>query len=146
MINLGKQATSGARQELQLPFYGLSRVGNTAKSYFVAIGAPLVFDVKEAKEEIFGSYLVLQKGRLATLLVQNVRVGDDAVNFTYRARKNNNTVGSPVIIQSNAPGPVKSDLSHIVLNPGDTVGLLLSAPHFPGEPPVVKIGFTWVPL
>jgi len=136
-----RHSPSGARPELQLPFYQVT--GISPGTFFVPVNSGSL--VAEADEMEFGAYLILTNGRLATLLVQNILTGDDSTVASYRARKNGVSVGEPVLIANNAPGPVRVDLSFVTVSPGDTVGLRVTFPAFAGSAPVPKLGYTWMP-
>lgn len=136
-----RHSPSGARPELQLPFYQVT--GIAPGTFFVPVGAGSL--VSEADELSLGAYLILTNGRLATLLVQNVVTGDDGVLANYRARKNGTSIGDPVLIANNTSGPVKIDLSFVQVFPGDTVGVRVVFPAFGGSPPIAKLGYTWMP-
>lgn len=140
-----RQSPSGRRVQIQLPFYGASGFngGDIAGSLFVPVGGGSV--VASDQENAVATYLVLQKGRLHTLLVRNVLTGADAVNVSYRVRYNGASLSPTVLLPNNGVGPMKIDLSEFYVLPGDTLGIILSVPSFSGSAPVPKIGFTWTP-
>lgn len=138
-----RHSPSGARPELQLPFYQVT--GIEAGTFFVPVHAGNIVRTDSEDEIVSGAYLILTSGRLGTLLVQNVLPGDDGVVATYRARRNRTLVGNPVLIANNVAGPVRVDLSSVQVSPGDTVGLRVTFPAFAGAPPIPKLGYTWIP-
>jgi len=139
-----RRSPSGPRVDIQLPYYGATGVdGTTPGTYFATVFASAAIDAAGVEDAT--AYLIPQRGTLGTFLVQNVALGADAVNLTYQVRRNGIAVGSPVIIGNNAVGPVRSDLSTIGVSAGDTVGIAITVPAFPGAPPAPKIVFTWFP-
>jgi hypothetical protein len=140
----GRVSPSGPKVELQLPYYAVNGLDGTAPGVYNITLFQAVINAGD--QELESAYLILQRGTLGTLLIKNVQVGADAVNLTYRARKNGANTGNPVIIGNNAVGPVRVDLSGIGLSEGDTVSLQVTIPAFAGAPPIPKIGFTWFPI
>lgn len=142
----GRVSPSGPKVELQLPFYGASGVDGSAPGvYFVTLGSARAL-ITGTDVEVSSAYLILQKGILGTFLVQNSALGDDAVNITYRVRRNGQNVGDPVVIGNNTVGPVRVDLSSIGVAAGNLISISATVPSFAGDAPVPKIGFTWFPL
>lgn len=142
----GRVSPSGPKVELQLPFYGAAGLDGAAPGvYFVTLGSARAL-ISGGDVEVDSAYMILQRGVLGTFLVQNVALGDDAVNVTYRVRRNGQNVGDPVIIGNNTVGPVRVDLSGIGVQSGNLISISASVPSFGGDAPIPKIGFTWFPL
>jgi hypothetical protein len=146
-VNLaGRVSPSGPKVELQLPFYGAASFDGAAPGvYFVTLGSAIAI-ASGPDVEVMGAYMILQRGVLGTFMVQNVAIGDDAVNVTYRVRRNGQNVGDPVIIGNNTVGPVRVDLSGIGVQSGNLISIAATVPAFGGDAPIPKIGFTWFPL
>lgn len=139
----GRLSPSGPKVELQLPFFGASMPVTDAGIYYVD-GTTLVAEGSDVEE--MTAYLIPQRGTLGTFYLQNVVLGPDAVNVTYRVRRNGSPVGNAVIIGNNAVGPVRVDLSVVGVSPGNLISIQASLPAFGGSPPVPKIVATWFPM
>lgn len=142
----GRVSPSGPKVELQLPFYGAAGFDGSAPGvYFVTLGSAIAI-ASGPDVEVLGAYMILQRGVLGTFLVQNVVAGDDAVNVTYRVRRNGQNMGDPVIIGNSTIGPVRVDLTQVGVAAGNLISISATVPAFDGDAPVPKIGFTWFPL
>jgi len=138
-----RRSPSGPAVGLQLPYYNATPNSAAGTHY-----AQLISGTAGGSED-GTEYRIPAFGRLDTLQVSNQPTGPDAVNVTYRVRKNTGSgaidVGPPVIIGNNAQGPVRANLTSIDVRPGDLISLSVSSPGFGGAPPMARILFTWVP-
>jgi len=133
-----RRSPSGPAQQIQLPYYDTAPT--TAATTYATIGA-----AGSSGTEAGTEYRIPAKGVLGTLLIQNAPVGADAVNVTFRARKNGASVGPALVIPNNASGPVKVDLSDVAVAEGDLVSLQMTAPAFGGAAPISRVFFSWIP-
>jgi hypothetical protein len=135
-----RRSPSGPSADAQLPFLGVSNLQQGAGSYAVT-----GLFVVPNQLEVMTQYMLPTRGVLRSLLVKNARVGDDAVELTYRVRVNEKDVG--LLTVPNDSGEVfKINITQVTVNEGDLVSLLVQSPGFSGAPPVSKIVLLWRPL
>lgn len=133
----GPMATADA----QLPFLGALNLNGGLPGSFVMLGLSLLPDTLEAESQ----FMLPRKGVLRSLLVKNIRAGDDAVELLYKVRVNGKDVGL-LSVKNNAVKSSSVNLSQVNVSEEDLVSLILVNPGFSGAPPVVKVVLLWRPL
>lgn len=127
--------------DAQLPFLGAFNLNGGLSGTFAVAG----FTILPASLEAETQFMLPQKGVLRSLLVKNIRAGDDATELLYKVRVNGKDVGL-LTMKNNVVKSSSVNLSQVSLAAEDLVSLLVVNPGFPGAAPVVKIVLLWRPL
>jgi hypothetical protein len=126
--------------DAQLPFLGVGNLPGSPGVFAVSGMAVLPGVVEQLTE-----YMLPTRGVLRSLLVKNIRKGDDPVEITYRVRVNENDVGLLSVL-NDSDEPAKINITQVSVNEGDLVSLLITSPGFPGAAPIAKCALLWRPL
>ena len=143
-----RRSPSGPQSGLQLPYYNTSPTSGAVRYATIgAAGSVALEPGTEYRIPVPGRLNIPVVGRLDTLQISNQPVGADAVDVTYRARKNGASVGPALVIKNSDPGPVKIDLSSIAVVEGDLISIEINSTLavLGGLAPVARILMTWVP-